>query len=63
MNNTELPHWTDGEPVILYRHSSVIPVFVELNIANGRLTARHPTLESKQAIARRVKNALRAVPR
>jgi len=62
INEIELPHWTDGEPVILYRHSSVISIFEELNIANGRVTARHPALESNPAIAHRIENALRAVP-
>jgi cation transport ATPase len=61
-NETALPSWTDGEPVILYRHSSVISIFEELNIANGRLTARHPAMESNQALARRVEHALQVVP-
>ena len=62
VNETALPHWPDGEPVVLYRHSSVISIFPELDIQNGHLSARHPTLESNQAIARRVENALRVVP-
>jgi cation transport ATPase len=33
-----------------------------LNIANGCLTARHPAVKRNEAIARRVENALRAVP-
>ena len=57
-----LPYWTAGEPVTLYRHSSVISIFAELDIQNGHLRARDPTLESNQAIARRVENALRVVP-
>jgi cation transport ATPase len=62
VNETALPHWTDGEPVVLHRHSSVISIFAELDIQNGQLSARHPTLEINQAIARRVENALRVVP-
>ncbi|HKM68811.1 MAG TPA: hypothetical protein VJX94_01800 [Stellaceae bacterium] len=62
VNETELPHWTDGEPVTLYRHSSLISIFDELNIANAYLTARHPAVKRNQVIARRVENALRAVP-
>ena len=61
-NETALPHWPDGEPVVLYRHSSVISIFPELDIQNGHLSARHPTLESNQAMARRVENALRVAP-
>ena len=62
VKKTALPHWTDGQPVVLYRHSSVISIFAELDIQNGQLRAGHPTLESNQAIARRVENALRVVP-
>jgi cation transport ATPase len=62
VNETELPHWTDSEPVTLYRHLSVVSIFAELNIGNGHLTARHPTLQRDHAIARRVENTLRAVP-
>jgi len=62
VDETALPHWTDGEPVILYRYSSVISIFAELNIANGYLTARHPAIEGDQALARRVENRLRVVP-
>ena len=58
---TALPYWTDGEPVILYRHSSVISIFAKLDIQNGQLRARHPTLEGSQVIVRRVESALRAV--
>jgi cation transport ATPase len=61
VNETELPHWTDGEPVTLYRHSSLISIFDELKIANGYLTARHPAVKRNEAIARRVENALRVV--
>ena len=62
MNETELPHWTDGEPVTLYRHAGIISIFAELNMANGCLTARHPALESNPTAARRVEVALRALP-
>lgn len=62
VNETALPHWTDGEPVTLYRHSGVISIFEELDVANGRLRARHPAMERNQAIACPVENALRAVP-
>ena len=61
-NETELPHWPDGEPVTLYRHSNVVSIFAELNIGNGHLTARHPAMGRNHAIARRVENALRAAP-
>jgi len=61
-NETELPHWPDGQPVTLYRQSDVVSIFAELNIAKGHLTARHPAMERNHAIARRVENALRAVP-
>jgi cation transport ATPase len=57
-----LPYWSAGEPVTLYRHSSVISIFPELDIQNGHLRARHPTLESNRAMARRVENALRVAP-
>ena len=62
VNETALPHWTDGEPVTLYRHSGVISIFEELNTANGYLTARHPALERDRAIVHRVETALRTVP-
>ena len=62
VNVTELPHWPDGEPVTLYRHSNVVSIFAELNIGNGHLTARHPAMGHNHAIARRVENALRAAP-
>ncbi len=62
VSETELPHWTDGEPVTLYRHAGVISIFAELNMANGCLTARHPALESNPPAARRVEVALRALP-
>jgi cation transport ATPase len=61
-NETELPHWTDGEPITLYRHSSVVSIFEELNIAKGYLTASHPVMEGNHASARRVENTLRAIP-
>ena len=57
-----LPCWTDGEPVILYRHSSIISIFKELEIADSQLTVRHPAIELNQALARRLGNALRVVP-
>ena len=59
---TELPHWTDGEPVTLYRHAGVVSIFAELHIASGCLTARHPALESTPTAARRVEDALRVLP-
>jgi cation transport ATPase len=61
-NETELPHWPDGQPVTLYRHSDLVSIFPGLNIAKGYLTARHPAIERNDAIARRVETALRAVP-
>ena len=60
-NETELPHWPDGQPVTLHRHSSVVSIFEELNIANGYLTARHSTIEHSHVIARRVEYALRGL--
>jgi cation transport ATPase len=61
-NETKLPQWPDGQPVTLYRHSSIVSIFAELNISNGDLTARHPAVKRNQAIARTVENALRVVP-
>jgi cation transport ATPase len=61
-NEIELPHWPDGQPVTLYRHSNVVSIFEELNIAEGYLAARHRAMERDQTIAHRVENALRAVP-
>jgi len=58
----ELPHWPDRRPITLYRHSNVVSIFEELNIGNGHLTARYPTMQRKHPIARCVENALRAVP-
>jgi cation transport ATPase len=62
VSETALPHWTDGEPVTLYRHSGVISIFEELDVANGQLRARHPAMERNQAIACPVENALRVIP-
>jgi hypothetical protein len=62
VNEIELPHWTEGEPVALYRHASVVSIFEKLNIASGYLTAGHPAMEHNRAIAHRVENALGAVP-
>ena len=62
MNESELPHWPDGQPVTLYRYSNVVSIFEELNFANGYLTARHSTIERSHVIARRVEHALRGLP-
>jgi len=62
LDETVLPHWPDGEPVILYRRSNIISIFAALNIVNGRLTARHPAMERNRALARRIETALRVVP-
>ena len=62
LDETALPDWADGEPVILYRHSSIISIFATLNIASGRLTAGHPAMERDQALARRIETALQVVP-
>jgi hypothetical protein len=62
LNETELPRWTPGEPVTLYRHSGVISIFEELNIFDGYLVARHPAVKPNNAIARRVENRLRIIP-
>jgi hypothetical protein len=62
VSESELPHWSDGEPVTLYRHAGVISIFADLNMTNGCLTARHPALESNPTAAGRVENALRALP-
>jgi hypothetical protein len=62
VDQAELPEWGDGEPVTLYRHSSVVSIFAQLSIANGCLMAGHPALESDLAAARRVENALRVIP-
>lgn len=62
VNEIELPRWTEGEPVTLYRHASLVSIFEKLNIANGYLTAGHPAMERSPAIAHRVENALGAVP-
>ena len=61
-NEIELPRWPDGHPVTLYRHSDVVSIFEELNIAKGHLTARYPAMERNHAIARTVENALQTVP-
>jgi hypothetical protein len=58
LDEPELPHWPDGEPVTLYRHSGVVSVFEELSIANGLLITRHPAMARNPAIACRVENAL-----
>jgi cation transport ATPase len=57
-----LPHWTEGEPITLYRHSNVISIFVALNIGKGHLAARHSAMERNPVLGRRVANALRVVP-
>ena len=62
VKEVELPDWGVGEPITLYRHSSVVSIFAELSIAKGCLAARHPAMEEDQAAARRVENALRVVP-
>jgi hypothetical protein len=62
LNETELPRWTKGEPVTLYRHAGVISIFEKLNTADGYLVARHPALKLNNAIARQVENALQVVP-
>jgi Cu2+-exporting ATPase len=59
---TELPHWTAGEPVTLYRHAGVVSIFEELNITDGCLTARHSAILENRVVAHRVENVLRAVP-
>jgi cation transport ATPase len=61
VNETALPRWTEGEQVILYRHSTIVSLFAELNITHGQLTARHPAMERNQAIACRVERALRSI--
>jgi cation transport ATPase len=61
-SETELPDWSGDAPVILYRHAGVVSIFAEVNIVDGCLTARHPALESNPAAARRVEDALRALP-
>jgi cation transport ATPase len=61
-NEIDVPHWPDGQPVTLYRHSNVVSIFAELNIALGYLTARHLAMERNPVIAHRVENVLRAVP-
>jgi hypothetical protein len=62
LNETELPRWTTGEPVTLYRYSGVISIFEELNISDGYFVARHPALKLNSALAREVENRLRIVP-
>jgi hypothetical protein len=62
LSENELPRWTKGEPVTLYRHSDVISIFEKLNISDGDLLARHPALKLNDAIARRVENRLRIIP-
>jgi hypothetical protein len=62
LSETELPRWTKGEPVALYRHSGVIAIFEELNTSGGYLVARHPALKLNNAIARQVESVLRVVP-
>jgi cation transport ATPase len=59
---TELPHWSDGEPITLYRQGAIVSIFVELNIVRGRLTARHPALARDRAATDRVRSGLRPVP-
>jgi cation transport ATPase len=58
----ELPHWSDGEPVTLYRHTGFVSIFAGLNIALGHLTASHPALARDRAAAGRVENGLRHMP-
>jgi len=62
LDETALPHWAYADPVILYRHSGIISIFAELNIANGRLTARHTVIERNQLLAWRIETALQVVP-
>jgi len=62
LDEAELPHWPDGEPVTLYRHSGVVSIFEELSIANGLLIARHSAMARNRAIACPVEHALRLVP-
>jgi cation transport ATPase len=62
LSETELPHWTEGETVVLHRYAGIITIFEELNVANGCLTAHHPAMASNPVVARRVENALRVAP-
>jgi cation transport ATPase len=62
VNETELPHWTDGESVSLYLHSDVITIFAKLDTESGYLRAHHPAIKNNPAVAQRVENALRVVP-
>jgi cation transport ATPase len=62
VSETELPEWIEGEPITLYRHAGIVSIFAELHIANGCLAARHPALASNPTTARRVEDALRALP-
>jgi hypothetical protein len=62
LDETELPRWTKGEPVTLYRHSGVISICEDLNIGDGYFAARHPALKRHISLARRVEGRLRTVP-
>ena len=59
---TELPDWPDGEPVTLYRHAGVVSIFEQLHIADGKLAALHPALESNKTLAAQIENAMLIVP-
>jgi cation transport ATPase len=62
LQETELPRWVEGEPVILYRHPGVVSIFGQLSMANGLLRTRHPAIAHNPAVGCRVESALRVIP-
>jgi cation transport ATPase len=62
VGETELPEWSCGQPVTLYRHSSVISIFEHVTTAPGWLSIRDPAIEHNKPAAQRLSSALHMLP-
>ena len=62
LDEARLPPWRLGEPVVLYRHGDLISTFKLLSLSGGRLQVSHPAIRLEPERARRIGEALGAVP-
>jgi cation transport ATPase len=62
LDETHLPPWRPGEPVVFYRYGGVVSTLEILSLNRRWLRARHPAIACEPATAKRIEEALWAAP-
>jgi cation transport ATPase len=62
LNQSQLPPWRPGEPVVFYRHGTLVSTLDILSLSRRWLHVRHPVIRREPATAQRIEEMLLAAP-